>query len=105
MERVRDLIKNEGYEIGNIDATIIAQAPKMRPFIDEMIEKYESTEHPENKVPKILIAPSWQPDNIIDSCIDGLLEALAKTDYDIIVRPHPQQVRHQPEKFEIMKEK
>ncbi|MCR4929224.1 MAG: 2-C-methyl-D-erythritol 2,4-cyclodiphosphate synthase [Lachnospiraceae bacterium] len=36
LERVRDLIKNEGYEIGNIDATIIAQAPKMRPFIDEM---------------------------------------------------------------------
>ena len=35
LERVRDLIKNEGYEIGNIDATIIAQAPKMRPFIDE----------------------------------------------------------------------
>ena len=36
LERVRDLIKNEGYEICNIDATIIAQAPKMRPFIDEM---------------------------------------------------------------------
>ena len=36
LERVRDLIKNEGYEIGNIDATIIAQAPKMRPFIDDM---------------------------------------------------------------------
>ena len=36
LERVRDLIKDAGYEIGNIDATIIAQAPKMRPYIDVM---------------------------------------------------------------------
>ena len=36
LERVRDLIKEAGYEIGNIDATIIAQAPKMRPYIDDM---------------------------------------------------------------------
>ncbi|MBP5495487.1 MAG: 2-C-methyl-D-erythritol 2,4-cyclodiphosphate synthase [Lachnospiraceae bacterium] len=36
LERVRDLIKDAGYEIGNIDATIIAQAPKMRPYIDSM---------------------------------------------------------------------
>ena len=36
LERVRNLIKDAGYEIGNIDATIIAQAPKMRPHIDAM---------------------------------------------------------------------
>ena len=30
------LIKAEGYEVVNIDATIIAQAPKMRPHIDNM---------------------------------------------------------------------
>ena len=36
LERVRDLIKDAGYEIGNIDATIIVQAPKMRPHIDAM---------------------------------------------------------------------
>ena len=39
LERVRDLIKDAGYEIGNIDATIIAQTPKMRPYIDAMREK------------------------------------------------------------------
>ena len=39
LERVKDLIKDAGYEIGNIDATIIAQAPKMRPYIDAMREK------------------------------------------------------------------
>ena len=38
LERVRELIKEAGYSIGNIDATIIAQAPKMRPHIDAMRE-------------------------------------------------------------------
>lgn len=29
-------VKNEGYIINNIDATIIAERPKFRPYIDEM---------------------------------------------------------------------
>ena len=29
-----DILKNKGYKIINIDSTIIAQAPKMAPFID-----------------------------------------------------------------------
>ncbi len=32
------LVRNSGYEIGNIDATILAQKPKLRPHIPEMIE-------------------------------------------------------------------
>lgn len=29
-------VRRKGYEIGNIDATVIAQRPKLRPYIDEM---------------------------------------------------------------------
>ena len=29
-------VKARGYHVGNVDVTIIAQAPKMRPYIDEM---------------------------------------------------------------------
>ena len=36
--RVCDIMKEKGYEIGNIDATIIAQAPKMAPHIEKMRE-------------------------------------------------------------------
>lgn len=36
LEAVRDLVEQEGYMVGNIDATIIAQRPKMRPHIDQM---------------------------------------------------------------------
>ena len=36
MEHVGRLIREAGYSIENIDATIIAQRPKMRPHIDTM---------------------------------------------------------------------
>ncbi len=38
LEAVRDLVQQEGYSVGNIDATIIAQRPKMRPHIEKMRE-------------------------------------------------------------------
>lgn len=31
-------VSNKGYKVGNIDATIIAQKPKLRPYIDKMCE-------------------------------------------------------------------
>lgn len=36
LRKVGGILTNKGYYINNIDATIIAQAPKMRPYIDEM---------------------------------------------------------------------
>ena len=38
LEKVGDLLDEKGFLIENIDATIIAQAPKMRPYIDTMRE-------------------------------------------------------------------
>ncbi len=38
LECVRELIKKAGYEVENVDATIIAQQPKMRPYIEAMRE-------------------------------------------------------------------
>lgn len=36
LECVRELIEEAGYVIENIDATVIAQKPKLRPYIEEM---------------------------------------------------------------------
>ena len=38
MRNVIDLISEKGYEIENIDSTVIAQAPKLAPFIEKMRE-------------------------------------------------------------------
>lgn len=39
LEKVCELIRNKGYEISNVDSTILVQAPKLRPYIDEMRSK------------------------------------------------------------------
>ena len=36
LKKVGEIIANGGYKINNVDATVIAQAPKLSPFIDEM---------------------------------------------------------------------
>ena len=38
LERVGELISGNGYHICNIDATVIAQRPKLSPFRDQMRE-------------------------------------------------------------------
>lgn len=36
LQRVWEFVKKEGYELGNLDCTIIAQKPKMAPHIEAM---------------------------------------------------------------------
>lgn len=36
LRRIYVMVKEEGYSISNIDATVIMQRPKLRPYIDEM---------------------------------------------------------------------
>lgn len=68
-------------------------------LIDNMIASYEATEKTENEKKTILIGPSWQYDNIMDSCLDDLVEGLYSKGYKIVIRPHPQYVRRFPMKI------
>ena len=36
LRRVVELTRNKGYRVGNCDVTIVAQAPKLAPYIEEM---------------------------------------------------------------------
>ena len=36
LRRVVNLIKQQGYSVGNIDCTVIAQRPKLKDYIDQM---------------------------------------------------------------------
>lgn len=79
-------------------------------LIDNMIEAYNkdvaNTPKKEGERPSILIGPSWQYDNILDSCLDDMLEDLLRADkYKIIVRPHPQYIRRFPMQMEAIIEK
>ena len=74
-------------------------------LLDEMRQDYAKLPHEENTVKKILIAPSWQQDNIVDSCLEQILDNLKGKGYQITVRPHPQHVRHRGEFMEQLKVK
>jgi YidC/Oxa1 family membrane protein insertase len=74
-------------------------------LLDKMREDYGKSNRVSGNQKSILIAPSWQKDNIVDSCLDELLENLKGKGYKIVVRPHPQHVRHQPERMEQLKER
>lgn len=72
-------------------------------LVDNMMKAYVPNE--KEHTPTILIGPSWQPDNIMDLCIEDILDELCSTEYNVIVRPHPQYVRHFSDKLEILKQK
>ena len=74
--------------------------------IDNMTESYlELSKEKKAGKKTILIAPSWQKDNIFDSCIEEMLDELIQTDYQVIVRPHPQYVRHFEGRVDLLAEK
>jgi len=43
LERVRDKLEENGWLIDNIDATIVAEQPKLRDFIDQMRQQLSQT--------------------------------------------------------------
>ena len=74
-------------------------------LLDSMREDYQKSQKKNDGMRSILIAPSWQKDNIVDSCLEELIDNLAGHGYKITVRPHPQHVRHMPERMEELKQK
>ena len=36
LDRVVELLEEKGYQVGNVDATILAQKPKLAPYIEKM---------------------------------------------------------------------
>lgn len=43
LARVGEIVKELGYQVNNIDSIIVAQAPKMAPFIEEMVKNISTT--------------------------------------------------------------
>ncbi|MDO5577357.1 MAG: YidC/Oxa1 family membrane protein insertase, partial [Fibrobacter sp.] len=70
-------------------------------LIEKEIEEYNLTDKKKHEIPEILIAPSYQEDNIMDSCIDEIVETIISNGWKAIVRPHPQYIRRTPEKISL----
>ena len=70
--------------------------------LDSLYKSYLSMEQKKNERPKVLIAPSWQEDNILDSCLDNLLKSLLGQGWDVKVRPHPEYMKRYGPKMDAI---
>ena len=75
------------------------------PVYDQLIEAYRERRGHVNERPQILIAPSWQKENMFEVCIDEVLDGLVGRGYQIIVRPHIQFTLMFPERMATLAEK
>lgn len=75
------------------------------PLLDEMREDYAKMTFEKSDKKTVLIAPSWQKDNIVDSCLEEILSYLENQEFRVVVRPHPQHVKHRAEQMQSLKEK
>lgn len=69
-------------------------------LLDDMRENYQMMPHAEKTQKHVLVAPSWQEDNIMDICLEQILQQLSSSGIKTIVRPHPQYIRHFPQKMD-----
>lgn len=72
-------------------------------LLDREVADYEALPHERHVRPEVLIAPTWNYDNILDSCIDDMLGELLGHGYHITVRPHPEyKKRYRPKLDALM---
>lgn len=70
--------------------------------LEKLQQSYDVMENKVHSKKQILIAPSWQEENILDSCIHTLLSELLGKGIDVIVRPHPEYVKRYKERMDAI---
>ena len=69
-------------------------------LIDEEIAAYEAMQAAPSDQPTVLIGPSWQEGNVLDSCFDDLMKGLLGKGWRVIVRPHPEYTKRYRARWE-----
>ncbi len=75
------------------------------PLMDALVEGFEQLPQGQTGPKQVLIAPSWQEDNLLDCVVDDLIGSLYSAGYRVIVRPHPEYAKRWPEKLNLLKER
>lgn len=77
--------------------------PTGYPYLDTLMKEKPGKSHCEQTGNTlILIGPSHQPDNLLESCLDELINRLCGKDRIVVVRPHPQYIRRFPAKMQAI---
>ena len=67
------------------------------PYMDVMASRFEQVGNLTCDVPTVLLAPSWGPSALFSVYGGKIIDALLKTGYHVIVRPHPQSFKSETE--------
>ncbi len=65
--------------------------------LDRLLKEHENLPESDSGTPMVLIAPSHQPGNIMESCVGEIIDRLYEAGYKVVVRPHPQFVKRNPD--------
>lgn len=74
-------------------------------LLDREIADYAAKDKAVHIRPEILIAPTWNYDNLLDSCIEDILSELLGHGYHITVRPHPEYKKRYGAKLDTLLER
>lgn len=96
LEEMRNLPPKEIYDGG----VTYMDNLKLR-YDREMSEKDEETQ---KEIRTVLLAPSWGETSILNRYGEKIIRALLDTGYEIIVRPHPQSRKSDPELLSHLEE-
>jgi hypothetical protein len=93
LEKMRSLPEKELVQVG------IPQMDDLKRKLDSAPKKEKADR------PTVLLAPSWGANSIFNKYGEKIFEALKKTGYHIIVRPHPQSLTSEKELIDTLKNK
>lgn len=71
-------------------------------LLDRERADYLARAHASAGRPCVLIAPSWQPDNILDLCADEVIRPLLGRGWRVVVRPHPEYTKRYRARWESL---
>ena len=73
-------------------------------YLDCFNEKLKSMKIDKSEKTTVLVAPSWGKNSILVKFGKKLLDVLASSDYNIIIRPHPQSLKSEPDVINDLKD-
>lgn len=74
------------------------------PYLDTLNDKIQSIQKEKNHNFTVLVSPSWGKSSLLTKYGEKLLAPLAKTNWNIIIRPHPQSKKSEPEILKRLEE-
>ncbi|MAG15589.1 CDP-glycerol--glycerophosphate glycerophosphotransferase [Candidatus Woesearchaeota archaeon] len=96
-QQLKEIKKRE--EVYNLPKKELLEAGYYRlERIHEAYKKYKK----KDETRTVLIAPSWGDKNIIESCGEKLIKLILNANYHVILRPHPETIKHNPQIIESL---